>query len=79
MTRKEDWLPIFRSSNRVELLTIQNMLEEAGIEVTLLEQQDRMYPMIGDNVLLVPQKYEVQARELVIKFEENEQLDETDA
>lgn len=76
---EQEWRPIFHSANRVDLLAIQDYLQAEGIEVVLLDQRDSMYPMLGQAVLLVAQKDELRAQELLNNFLTNEQPVKTDA
>lgn len=70
------WLPIFRATNPVELAAVQDLLQAEGIEVAILDQRDRMYPMIGEVVLWVLEKDQENASRLIEVYQKDEQLRE---
>lgn len=68
------WLPIFRATNPVELAAVQDLLQDEGIEVAILDQRDRMYPMLGEVVLWIQEKDQEHASRLVEAYQKDEQL-----
>ncbi len=73
------WLPIFRATNPVELAAVQDLLQDEGIEVAILDQRDRMYPMLGEVVLWIQEKDQEYAARLVEAYQKDEQLCEKNA
>ena len=68
------WLPVFRATNPVELAAVQDLLQDEGIEVAILDQRDRMYPMLGEVVLWIQEKDQEHASRLVEAYQKDEQL-----
>ncbi len=73
------WLPIFRATYPVELAAVQDLLQDEGIEVAVLDQRDRMYPMLGEVVLWVLEKDQEHASRLLEVYQKDEQLREKNA
>ena len=53
MPSEIDWQPVYSSANEVELMAREEALADAGIETARVDQRDRMYPMLGQVVILV--------------------------
>lgn len=53
MSKSEDWVAVFRSTSEMDILALEDALKERGIASVRLDQRDRMYPMLGEVVLLV--------------------------
>lgn len=52
---KQDWVKVWDCQNQVDALLIQMKMEEVGIEVVVMNQQDSSYGMFGGIQLWVPQ------------------------
>jgi len=70
-----EWIPVYTSTQEVELLALEEALNEAGIESARLDQRDSMYPMLGRVQLLVHKENEQRAACIVAQFERDEHRD----
>jgi len=66
------WQPVYSSANEVELLALEEALANAGIETARVDQRDRVYPMLGQVLLLVHTSDAERAQVIVAQFNENE-------
>lgn len=51
---KQGWVKVWDCQNQVDALLIQMKMEEVGIEVVVMNQQDSSYGMFGGIQLWVP-------------------------
>ncbi len=72
MPSEIDWQPVYSSANEVELMAREEALADAGIETARVDQRDRMYPMLGQVVILVRTRDVERAQGIVAQFEANE-------
>ena len=70
MPNEIDWQPVYSSAN--ELMAREEALADAGIETARVDQRDRMYPMLGQVVILVRTRDVERAQGIVAQFEANE-------
>lgn len=66
------WQPVYSSANEIELLALEEALANAGIETARVDQRDRVYPMLGQVLLLVHTSDAERAQVIVAQFNENE-------
>lgn len=72
MQSEMEWQPVYSSANEVELLALEEALANAGIETARVDQRDRVYPMLGQVLLLVHTSDAERAQVIVAQFNENE-------
>ncbi len=72
MPSEIDWQPVYSSANEVELMAREEALANAGIETARVDQRDRVYPMLGQVLLLVHTSDAERAQVIVAQFNENE-------
>jgi len=72
MQNDKDFLPLYASVSEVELLALEDMLAEAGIETARIDQRDRMYPMLGQVQILVHSADIERAQEVLKRFTTDE-------
>lgn len=72
MPSEIDWQPVYSSANEVELMAREEALADAGIETARVDQRDRVYPMLGQVLLLVHTSDAERAQVIVAQFNENE-------
>lgn len=72
MQSEMEWQPVYSSANEVELLALEEALANAGIETARVDQRDRVYPMLGQVLLLVHTSDAKRAQVIVAQFNENE-------
>mgnify|MGYP001021546343 CR=1 FL=1 len=72
MQSEMEWQPVYSSANEVELLALEEALANAGIETVRVDQRDRVYPMLGQVLLLVHTSDAERAQVIVAQFNENE-------
>lgn len=60
-----EWVTIFESTIPVKAQMIKILLIENGIEAILLNQQDSIYPVIGDLKVLVKRDNVILAKKII--------------
>jgi hypothetical protein len=68
MQKDKDFQPLYASTVEVDLLALEDMLAEAGIETARIDQRDRMYPMLGQVQILVHSTDFERAQEVLKRF-----------
>lgn len=72
MQKDKDFQPLYASTVEVDLLALEDMLAEAGIETARIDQRDRMYPMLGQVQILVHSTDFERAQEVLKRFTTDE-------
>ena len=72
MPSEIDWQPVYSSANEVGLMAREEALADAGIETARVDQRDRMYPMLGQVVILVRTRDVERAQGIIAQLEVNE-------
>ncbi len=68
---EESWIIVYKSGNPVHIDILQNLLLDKDIKSVFINKQDSAYHF-GDIELYVRQNDVLQARQIIMKFEENE-------
>jgi hypothetical protein len=66
---EQDWIEVFRTSHEYRAALARDILENHGINVVIMNQQDRSYLTFGTIAVMVPGTDSVQAINLLSELE----------